>query len=146
VRNSPQTLENVVTYDVVLDVDNVEGLLKPGMTASVSVVTAEKDDVLKVPTAALRFRPPADEDEDQSGAAMASRPTSANKKPGEGTVYRLVRGEPKPVPVVIGLADESMTAIESTALGPDDRVVTRIKPEVEEPQGWGVFSGGRGRR
>ncbi|MFM7737635.1 MAG: efflux RND transporter periplasmic adaptor subunit, partial [Alphaproteobacteria bacterium] len=58
VRNSPQSVENVVTYDVVLEFDNEELLLKPGMTANVSIVTAEEPDALKVPTAALRFQPP----------------------------------------------------------------------------------------
>ena len=58
IRNSPQTVQNVVTYDAVIDVDNSELKLKPGMTANVTFVYADKDDVLKVPNAALRFKPP----------------------------------------------------------------------------------------
>ncbi len=58
VRNSPQTLQNVVTYDVVVNVDNPDLRLKPGMTANVTFVYAESDEVLRVPNAALRFRPP----------------------------------------------------------------------------------------
>ena len=58
IRNAPQTVQNVVTYDAVIDVDNPELKLKPGMTANVTFVYAEKEDVLKVPNAALRFRPP----------------------------------------------------------------------------------------
>lgn len=57
IRNSPQTLQNVVTYDVVVDVSNPEKILKPGMTASVSVTTSVKDDVLRVPSSSLRFIP-----------------------------------------------------------------------------------------
>jgi HlyD family secretion protein len=58
VRNSPTNIQNVVTYKVVADVDNEDGHLRPGMTANVSLIVAQKDDVLKVPNAALRFRPP----------------------------------------------------------------------------------------
>jgi len=57
VRNSPNIVQNVVTYDVVIHVDNPELKLKPGMTASVSIIIAVKDDVVQVPNAALRFRP-----------------------------------------------------------------------------------------
>jgi HlyD family secretion protein len=58
IRDAPQTLQNVVTYDAVIDVDNNALELKPGMTANVTFVYAERHDVLRVPTAALRFRPP----------------------------------------------------------------------------------------
>jgi HlyD family secretion protein len=58
IRNAPQTVQNVVTYDAVIDVANPELKLKPGMTANVTFVYAEKDDVLRVPNAALRFKPP----------------------------------------------------------------------------------------
>ncbi len=57
IRNAAQTVQNVVTYIVVLDVDNAELLLRPGMTANVRVVVAERKDVLLVPNAALRFKP-----------------------------------------------------------------------------------------
>jgi HlyD family secretion protein len=59
IRNSPQTVQNVVTYDAVIDVDNPDLKLKPGMTANCTFVYAEKDDVLRIPNTALRFRPPA---------------------------------------------------------------------------------------
>ena len=60
IRDAPQTLQNVVTYDAVIDVDNDGLKLKPGMTANVTFVYAERRGVLRVPTAALRFRPPAE--------------------------------------------------------------------------------------
>jgi HlyD family secretion protein len=56
VRNAPIIVQNVVTYDVVIDVDNREGKLKPGMTANVSILVSSKKDCLKVPNAALRFK------------------------------------------------------------------------------------------
>ena len=57
IRLAPQTVQNVVTYPVIIDVDNPEGRLRPGMTANVSVPVDERKDVLRVPNAALRFRP-----------------------------------------------------------------------------------------
>jgi HlyD family secretion protein len=58
IRNAPQTVQNVVTYDAVLDVANPDLKLKPGMTANITFVTAERAGVLRVPNSALRFRPP----------------------------------------------------------------------------------------
>lgn len=58
IRNAPQTVQNVVTYDAVIDVANPEQKLRPGMTANVTFVSAEHDDVLRIPAAAVRFRPP----------------------------------------------------------------------------------------
>jgi HlyD family secretion protein len=58
VRNSPTTLQNVVTYDTVISVNNADLKLKPGMTANVSIIIAERTNTIKIPNAALRFRPP----------------------------------------------------------------------------------------
>ena len=60
VRNAPITVQNVVTYDTVIGVSNPELKLKPGMTANVSIVSAHRDDALKIPNGALRFRLPND--------------------------------------------------------------------------------------
>lgn len=57
IRNAPITIQNVVTYNVVIHVKNPEFKLKPGMTANVSLLVSHKDNVLKIPNAALRFRP-----------------------------------------------------------------------------------------
>ena len=58
VRNAPITVQNVVTYDTVIGVNNADLKLKPGMTANVSIIVAHRDNALKVSNAALRFRPP----------------------------------------------------------------------------------------
>lgn len=58
VRNAPVSIQNVVTYDVIISVDNPELKLKPGMTANISIVTARKEEALRAPNAALRFRMP----------------------------------------------------------------------------------------
>ena len=57
IRNAPIVTQNVVTYVVVVGVDNRELKLKPGMTANVTIETARKENVLKIPSAALRFKP-----------------------------------------------------------------------------------------
>ena len=57
IRNAPTTLQNVVTYDAVVDVANPDLKLRPGMTANITFIAAEKDDVVRVPNAAMRFRP-----------------------------------------------------------------------------------------
>jgi HlyD family secretion protein len=67
VRNAPITVQNVVTYDAVVEVSNPQGLLRPGMTANVSFIIAKREAVLKVPNAALRFQP--DGAEPATGAA-----------------------------------------------------------------------------
>lgn len=58
IRNSPITIQNVVTYDTVIDVSNPDLKLRPGMTANASIITAQRNGVLRVPSAALRFKPP----------------------------------------------------------------------------------------
>src|SRR5204862_5831541 len=58
VRNAPITVQNVVTYDTVIGVGNPDLKLKPGMTANVSIIITHRDNILKIPNAALRFRPP----------------------------------------------------------------------------------------
>lgn len=58
IRKAPQVVQNVVTYDVVVSAQNTDQKLLPGMTANVRIVTERKEDVLRVPNAALRFRPP----------------------------------------------------------------------------------------
>jgi HlyD family secretion protein len=58
VRNAPQTVQNVVSYDTIIEVDNSDLRLKPGMTANVQIITAKREDIIRVPNSALRFRPP----------------------------------------------------------------------------------------
>ena len=78
IRIAPITVQNVVTYDVVIKVDNSDLTLKPGMTANVSVVVANKEKTLKIPNAALRFKPP------ETAGVNVSATGSANNKTGAG--------------------------------------------------------------
>jgi HlyD family secretion protein len=72
VRNSPVTTQNVVTYDTVVEVNTRDMKLKPGMTATVSIITARQENVLRIPNAALRFRPP------EATPARTNAPAASN--------------------------------------------------------------------
>jgi HlyD family secretion protein len=155
IRNAPQTVQNVVTYDAVIVVDNDDLKLRPGMTATVTIVWAQKDDVLAVPNTALRFRlppelaPPAT----AGGSATASAPAMSamtnvpapagapSGRPargsggggnhrGEGsdarTVFVLRAGAPVAVPVQTGLSDGTITEVVKGDLAAGDAVVTDV--------------------
>ncbi len=134
IRNAAQVVQNVVTYDAVIDVSNPELKLKPGMTASVTVVTDRRTDVLRVPNAALRFQPPQpDAAGARAGGPTASggrqRPSGAgpNKRgDGERAVWVLRGKAPVRVPVTTGLTDGTNTEILGGALQPGDAVITAI--------------------
>ena len=80
VRNFATNIQNVVTYKIIADVDNNELLLRPGMTANVTIITAKVEDVLKVPNAALRFKPPGEikEEGPRKPKAIKDRPMYTN--------------------------------------------------------------------
>jgi HlyD family secretion protein len=98
IRNAPISVQNVVTYDVVVKVDNSELKLKPGMTANVSIIVSSKKDVLRVPNTALRFRP--------------SEKRDVNEKKGKGRgVWVLENKLPKRVSVTTGMSDGTYTEL-----------------------------------
>jgi HlyD family secretion protein len=107
VRISPITVQNVVTYDVVIQVENKELRLKPGMTANVSIVTAVKENILRLPNGALRFRP-----QEREARSAAQAPQSRKGQ----TVYILEEGKPKRVHVKTGVSDGVYTEIQSGGL------------------------------
>jgi HlyD family secretion protein len=89
IRNAPITVQNVVTYDVVIEVRNQDLRLKPGMTANVSILIARRENILKVSNAALRFRPAgAGNGKEEGGAAVRQEGAS---KPGSQVLERLTR-------------------------------------------------------
>src|SRR2546428_1472427 len=91
VRNAPITVQNVVTYDTVIGVSNPDLKLKPGMTANVSIIVAQKDNVLQIKNAALRYRPaeggPAEMSSTSSPSGARSR--GERERRSERTVYVL---------------------------------------------------------
>lgn len=113
VRSAPITVQNVVTYDVVVRVDNPELKLKPGMTANVSIVLADKEGVLQVPNAALRFRLPESE---SAGRTVSPR----RKTPG---VWVLEKEKPKRVALTTGISDGTYTEILSGNLREGEKVI-----------------------
>jgi HlyD family secretion protein len=121
VRQAPQTVQNVVTYDVVLQVDNSQLLLKPGMTAAVRIITRHHDNVVRVPVEALRYSPPL-----ASGAAPHAPATRAQ-------VWVLKGSVPAAVPVQIGLDDGEYAEVAHGELGPEDRVVVSDLRAGETP-------------
>ena len=133
VRNAPITVQNVVTYDTVIGVNNDDLKLKPGMTANVSIVIAHKDDVLQLKNAALRFRPADAAPEAKSSAAPAARPGGSpggarpsggrEKRGGDRTVYVLAGNRPKPVQIKTGISDGIVTEV-ATGLKEGDQVIT----------------------
>ena len=120
VRLNATTQQNVVTYDVVVAVDNPDEILMPGMTAYVNVIVARHRNVLLAPNAALRFRPASP---DETGAPRA-RPATQEKRPrATGTVYVLDQGRPRAVRVELGIADARWTEIASPELKAGDAVI-----------------------
>ena len=105
VRNAPITVQNVVTYDVVVRVDNADLKLKPGMTANISVIIASKNDVLRIPNAALRFRM---SEESKGGAGQRERREPREK--GRG-VWVLENKKPKRVVIDTGISDGNFTEL-----------------------------------
>jgi len=145
IRNAPQTVQNVVTYDAVIDVDNPELKLKPGMTANVTFVYAEKDDVLRMPNSALRFRPPPALLGDgkgggaggrpggaaapgASGGTGAQRPGGAGARPGDAperrTIWMLNEDKPEAKKIKTGISDGSVTEVVEGDVKAGDLVIT----------------------
>ncbi len=134
VRNSPIVNQNVVTYDVVIQVDNKELLLKPGMTANVTIHVQRLAGILKIPNAALRYRPSSPEREEKKGGAAGQR------------VYVLGKdGKLRPVSVKTGVSDGAFTHLQDGDLKAGDSLVMgengkkAARPASGGPPGMGGF-------
>jgi HlyD family secretion protein len=128
IRNAPIIVQNVVTYDVVIKVDNSELKLKPGMTANVSIIIAIKKEALKIPNAALRFMP-------------SEKETGESVKKGLG-IWIIEKGEPKRIPIVTGISDGNYTELVSGALKEGQEVIIESlanKKEQPVPHGPRMF-------
>ncbi|PYL60377.1 MAG: efflux RND transporter periplasmic adaptor subunit [Verrucomicrobia bacterium] len=134
VRNAPITVQNVVTYDTVIGVSNPDLKLKPGMTANVSIIVAQKDNVVQIKNAALRYRPAEAAPAEMSSSKVASggstsrtpggaqRGAGRERRPSERTVY-VLSGRPNPVQIKTGISDGVVTEV-IEGLKEGDRVVT----------------------
>ena len=117
VRQAPITVQNVVTYDVVVSVDNPNLDLLPGMTANTRIITAERDGVLRVPLQAIRFTPGGFRAESAAGAPAARRGAESER------VWVLRDGQPHAVPVTTGLQDNSYVEITGGGLKQGDQII-----------------------
>ena len=139
VRNAPTVVQNVVTYDAVVRIDNKELLLKPGMTANVQFLVSRKEGVLTIPNMAMRFKPPDQKDEaqellrrEQTRAAPTVGARKTSRSPGGGggggggrriTLYVLSAGKAEPIEVQLGITDGSKTEVRDGELKENDPVI-----------------------
>jgi HlyD family secretion protein len=141
IRNAPQTVQNVVTYDVVIRVANPELKLKPGMTANVSIVVAHQENALRIPNAVLRFRPegvamvsPEKAKKETSGPQASNRgkartgpatgPAPAASQGRPGSVWTLTpEGKLVSIPVGLGITDGSYSQVISGDLKEGSEVI-----------------------
>jgi HlyD family secretion protein len=133
VRKSAQVVSNVVTYLVDVSAPNPELQLLPGMTANVRIVTDTFEDVLKVPNAAIRFRPPQSSDDKPAKSRRPERDKSGRGNgrpdPSSSTIYVLKNDELKAIPVKIGASDGKMVQVTGEGVTEGMEVVTGIKGE-----------------
>lgn len=121
VRQAPQTVQNVVTYDVVIGAPNPDLALKPGMTASVRIVPRRAAHVLRVPVQALRYRPTAG---DGGKGDAPLRPEAAGQPGGRpGQVWVLAQHGPHRVVLSVGLEDDAYAQVLAGPLRAGDRVI-----------------------
>ena len=149
VRLAPINVQNVVTYNVVVNVDNRDLRLKPGMTANVSIVVAQRDAVLKVPNAALRFTPPTAGQ--AAGVTLGGKPIKvrgAEQAAPSRTIWKEgLSGDLEPIHVQTGISDGLATEIVSEELSEGALVIVGIdRPKGDRsggdlPPGFG--SGGQ---
>jgi HlyD family secretion protein len=123
IRDEPDTSEDVVTYTTLVEIENPDSKLMPGMTATVSIVTAEAKNVLKIPNSALRYRPAV-----RSGLGSKSANASDLKpSPGKKATFVWVQGTNKkltPVLIKTGITDSVYTEVLSGDLREGDVIVT----------------------
>jgi HlyD family secretion protein len=131
IRNASQTVQNVVTYDAVIDVENPSLLLRPGMTADVTFVVEQKNDVVRLRNGALRFAPDPQllAQIGASGPVTAAASTTmsslpAAPEPGRKTVWLLRDGKPLRVPVSTGVTDGTWTELVQGDVQPGDALIT----------------------
>ena len=173
IRNAPKTDQNVVTYETIIEVSNPNLKLKPGMTANVSVIVTHRENVLKVPNVALRFRPPKSVEvvkthtgktsnkTDVAGASAASDQTAEgerksdrakksdgskpkkDKKRADRTVYVVRDGALQPVKLKLGISDGRDTELIEGLKEGDAVVIDMTEPKESTPMLSRLFTTGK---
>ena len=140
VRNSPTTVNNVVTYDCVIGVTNADYKLKPGMTANVSIVIAQRENALTIPNGALRFHPPETAVVVTNSVATQTAPATnsgnfAGTSGGQGHRSGHARGE-RPVfhtvYVLSGTGDDAKLQAVQIKTGISDGISTEVLSGLNE--------------
>ena len=130
-RLNPTVITNVVTYNVVISVDNTEKILLPGMTAYVNIMITKHDNVMLTPNAALRFKPKQDDSQASSGSSADAKnhgQHGGKKKPGQedlssGKVYVIRDGKLTPIRISLGISDGRFTEFTSKDIKLNDQVI-----------------------
>jgi HlyD family secretion protein len=130
VRSTPKTSNGVVTYQTVLTVDNAERLLRPGMTATAEITVTRVADAVLVPNAALRFTPPAAQQQ-AAGFSFLPRPPGLQRRDRSGDdapphVWTEAEGQLKSIEVELGPTDGRVTALRGGALPPGTPVIVDL--------------------
>ncbi len=129
VRNSPENVQNVVTYDAVIDLENPDLKLKPGMTANVTIVYAEQKNALVIPNAALRFRPSPEMlplGKSKQSKKFARNKSGRSSRTDKKSLWVLRGQHPERIPVKVGISDGTKTEILEGELRKDDKVITDV--------------------
>jgi HlyD family secretion protein len=144
IRNSPVITQNVVTYVVIVGVDNKDLMLKPGMTANVSIETARKDNVLRIPSAALRFKPKGGkETQEAKTKPVAAGSPKMHKEAGQ-KVYILDKDKkPVPVKVITGISNDGQMEVAGGDLKENDEVIVEQSSSQKKPAAGGGPMGPR---
>jgi len=155
VRNSPSVVQNVVTYDAVVRIENKELLLKPGMTANVQFLVSQREDVLTIPNMALRFKLPEQKNEGEerfssapsktgqrTGARRSGRPggASGGRAGRRARIYVLKGSVAQPVYVRLGITDGSKTEVHEGDLKKEDAVIVGIASGTKTANSSGVVN------
>jgi len=125
VRLNPSVVQNVVTYSAIVTARNPDLKLKPGMTASLSVEVSRRDDVLRVPSSALRFKPSGAVLEALGQKVDTSAGAPARPSPSAATVWTYENGHLSPVRVTVGLSDTQFTEVQPGTLREGESIATQ---------------------
>ena len=136
VRLQPTVTQNVVSYTTVIDVPNPDRQLKPGMTATLDIEVARADDALRIPAAALRFKPT-----EALLTTLATTPAPTASRGQATTVWVLKVGRLSPVEVTTGLSDIVNVAVTGGELQEGDLVVTGSVAQADTTSGAAAASG-----
>lgn len=123
IRLSPTITQNVVTYNVVISVDNSDLLLKPGMTANVTFMVQSKRDVLRIPNSALRFRMPDSQIQKSSEQMQRRKPETS----GMQSLWILRDGKPIRVQIKMGISDGQWTEVLEGDIKEGDEVIVSLE-------------------